>query len=337
MEREGKLYCGILTRIYIIMILTGCSSVIYMPEDRQDVHIIFEGSTMKSRSYDPDEDKVTDISLMIFDETGDAEECIWLADGEKECTAKLIMNKEYTFCACANFGRRIYADHIDELDEIRFHLAYPDEYRNGIPMMADTDYIEIPKDGVITLKFIRLMSKISIRIDRSRLSEDVSINIRGIRIGNCPKSVAVFSESRAKDSDDCFPLGFSKEDEECYPLNTMESKGLSYPISLYMLENMQGKFSDYPISNDSEKVFDTYDPRWETCSYIELDIDYLSPDKVSKDGYLKYRFFLGENRNDLSIERNCHYQITVTPEDDGLKEDSWRVDKSCITSTSWPR
>jgi hypothetical protein len=101
---------------------------------------------------------------------------------------------------------------------------------------------------------------------------------------------------------------------------------------IYMLENIQGQFSDTPISEDSEKAFDDYDPRRETCSYIELDIDYLSSDKASKDGYLKYRFYLGEDRNDLSIERNCHYQITVTPEDDGLKEDSWRVDKSCITS-----
>lgn len=337
MERKRRIFsCILIIAMAICASLTGCTDRLEKSL-RAPISIRFSTGSLTCRSSDPDEEKISDISLWVFDEYGRIEESIWLDQIKgRGCDLSLLTGKRYRFVACVNFGYKINVTDANSLADIRFHLAYPDEYRNGIPMMADTDYIEIPKDGVITLKFIRLMSKISIRIDRSRLSEDVSMNIRGIRIGNCPKSVAVFSESRAKDSDDCFPLGFSKEDEECYPLNTMESKGLSYPISLYMLENMQGKFSDYPISNDSEKVFDTYDPRWETCSYIELDIDYLSPDKVSKDGYLKYRFFLGENRNDLSIERNCHYQITVTPEEDGLKEDGWRIDKSCITSTLPP-
>ena len=30
------------------------------------------------------------------------------------------------------------------------------------------------------------------------------------------------------------------------------------------------------------------------------------------------------------MERNCHYHITVIPEDDGLSLDGWRVDKSGI-------
>ena len=30
----------------------------------------------------------------------------------------------------------------------------------------------------------------------------------------------------------------------------------------------------------------------------------------------------------MDIERNCHYHITVTPEDDGLHGDGWRVDKT---------
>jgi hypothetical protein len=55
---------------------------------------------------------------------------------------------------------------------------------------------------------------------------------------------------------------------------------------------------------------------------------------VSKNGNLKYRFYLGESRNYLSVERNCHYRITVCPEGDGLKDDGWRVDKDAIISTS---
>ena len=71
-------------------------------------------------------------------------------------------------------------------------------------------------------------------------------------------------------------------------------------------------------------------------------MDYLSPDWKSQGNGLIYRFYLGEDRNSLDIERNCHYRITVSPEDDGLTEDSWRVDKSNmvyagpVSFSSWP-
>ena len=78
-------------------------------------------------------------------------------------------------------------------------------------------------------------------------------------------------------------------------------------------------------------MFDIYDPRRETCSYIEVDIYYLSPQTASTTDYLKYRFYLGEGLNDLNVLRNCHYQITISPEDDGLKDNGWRVDKEGLT------
>ena len=45
--------------------------------------------------------------------------------------------------------------------------------------------------------------------------------------------------------------------------------GKSEEISLYMLENMQGWFSEEGIMADHEKVFDDADPRKDLCSYIE--------------------------------------------------------------------
>ena len=34
------------------------------------------------------------------------------------------------------------------------------------------------------------------------------------------------------------------------------------------------------------------------------------------------------------MERNCHYHITVIPEDDGLSDEGWRVDKSGLEPCS---
>ena len=334
MGREGKLHCRILTYACIIMFMTGCQYAEDIHEQIHDVKISFEGCGMMSRAYDPDEDKITDISLMIFDETGDAEECIWLPRGEKECTARLIMNKEYTFCACANFGYQVYADHIDELEEIRFHMAYPDEYREGIPMYT-CEKVTVTEDPHVTLTLERLMAKISLRMDRSRLSEGVEMNVRSVRIGNCPRSAKVFGQSKAEDEDDCFPTGFARGDLESDALNISAGNGLSKEISLYMLENMQGQM-DRHIVSDMDKVFEEDDLRSKTCSYIEMELEYLSYEKYSGPDGLIYRFYLGEDRNSLDVERNCHYHITVAPEDDGLSEDSWRVDKSGLMDMGRP-
>lgn len=77
-----------------------------------------------------------------------------------------------------------------------------------------------------------------------------------------------------------------------------------------MLENMQGE--EEPDPN--------------VCSYIEMELDYMSDTKYSADP-LKYRFYLGDGMGCHDIERNTHYRILVCPEDDGLSDDDWRVDK----------
>ena len=96
-----------------------------------------------------------------------------------------------------------------------------------------------------------------------------------------------------------------------------------------MLENMQGTFPGR-ISEDEEKVFDEDDPLYDLCSYLELEMDYRSADMISYDSPLLYRFYLGDGLRSLDVERNCHYHITVIPEDDGLSGGGWRVDKSGI-------
>lgn len=330
MGRKGRVSGQILTFCSLLL----CSCAIDTEEDIRNVYVRFDAGRMMTRAIDPDEELISDISLMIFDETGAAEDCFWLSGGERECTARLIMDKEYTFCACANFGYQVYADHIDELEEITFHMAYPDEYREGIPMYS-MEKIRITEKPEVTLNLKRLMAKISLRIDRSRLDEDVEMHVRSVRIGNCPRMVNVFTESRVWGGDDCFPAGFTRGALEASGLNINTSKGLSEEISLYMLENMQGEIP-YPITSDSDKVFDRDDPMREKCSYIEMEMDYISDQMYSQSKGLIYRFYLGEDRNSLDVERNCHYHITVTPENDGLSDDGWRVDKSDLTEFGPP-
>ena len=300
------------------------------PEDREIMcRISLDGFGYDVKAMDPDEDMVSDVSIMIFDERGEAEECIWLPNGETTVEAPLVLGKTYSFRACANFGYRTFADHISELDETIFYMAYPDEYSKGMPMYASADGIRIGEDCRVDLKLKRLMAKISIRMDRRRLSKGVEMNVVGVRIGNCPKSVKVFGSSSVSSHDQCFGMGFSRDDAQTSVLNTLSQDDISGAVSLYMLENMQGEISG-PIDSDAGKVFDEQDHRKDVCSYIEMDIEYLSHEKYSESP-LVYRFYLGDSRTNLDVERNCHYRITVCPEDDGLNGDGWRVDKSGLS------
>ena len=106
---------------------------------------------------------------------------------------------------------------------------------------------------------------------------------------------------------------------------------VSGEVSLYMLENMQGQM--YPsVETDEEKTFPSGDLRSEICSYIELELEYRSAQHYSSTKNLIYRFYLGDSLNNLDVERNHHYHITVCPEDDGLSGNGWRVDKSGLAN-----
>ena len=296
-----------------------------------EISILIGETALKTKSRLPDEEKISDVGILIYDVYGRLEHSSYHT-GQNVFQAKLLKGERYEIRAFVNFGYKITAQHIEELEDLQFHLAYPDEYKNGIPMVAATDVV-INGDSQIVLEPVRLMSRISLKMDRSKLSEDVRMDVSSVRIGNCPKKVKVFGNSRAESEDDCFTAGYSHSGSECSALNTEDSKRMSDEVSLYMLENMQGRFSENGIDSDEDKIFEDYDKRQDICSYVELALEYSSPAWTSMTGPLIYRFYLGEDRNSLDVERNCHYHITVSPEDDGLKENSWRVDKTGLQYT----
>ena len=324
-------------------LLQGCCNIL---SDRRmaEISVGIKESGYISKSMNPEENAIHNVSIFVFDSAGMLVKSIWSDSGcsSEGFTLELLSGKEYRFFACVNFGYRFSPEDLEDLLDHRFHMSYPDEYKEGIPMTGDTGFLRIEDGDQVSIELTRMMAKISMRIDRRKLSDDVEMKIRSVRIGNCPKSAKAFRASSVENHDECHSTGFYRNAEECSPLNEMAETGISKTISVYMLENMQGKFSETDIPKDCDKVFDRYDLRQETCSYIELSIDYISSDWESQDKGLIYRFYLGEDRNNLDVERNCHYRITVCPEDSGLNEDSWRIDKSDliysgpVSFSSWP-
>ena len=270
----------------------------------------------KARISLPAEEKVNDISLMVFAD-GQLEESLWRdrisSKEDLVFEVPLVKGREYSIAALANLGSPPKVTELKELEEMTVEIKDSEAYGNGIPMSAMAEGIIWGEDEEIRIEMIRMTARISLRMDRSRLHKDVTMNVRKVSIGNCPRYVRIYGSSRATSRYDISELGFRLDDSQCYPLNTSGRQGLSEEVSLYMPENMQGTV-----------------PSEETASFVEMEIDYRSSELISYDSPLVYRFYLTDDDGSHDIGRNCHYHIAVAPEGDGLSQTGWRIDKSGI-------
>jgi len=282
-------------------------------------------------SADPsDPDRISDLNLFVYTGEGILQEQRFIPERffqqGKPLTLRLLEPLSYTVVACANLGYALPEMGLDALRAYRYHLAYPDEYSRGLPMSGMCEGFTAGSAPTLNLPLTRLLARISLEMDRSCLSSDVSMDVRSVRIGNCPRSVSLFGESRVETEEDLFLQGFHKEGVAVDPLNLLSRTGRSESIDLYVLENVQGKLLD-DDTPPRDKVLSP--PECEVASFIELHLDYQSDSYYSDlDHYLIYRFYPGESGGDFSLRRGHHYSFTITPEDEGLDGDPWRIDRS---------
>ena len=195
--------------------------------------------------------------------------------------------------------------------------------------MAAIGKVASPADTV-TVDLIRMMAKISIRIDRSGLASGVSFNVNSVEIGGSPRSANAFAPGRAEGTSDIFGKGFVCSGTLADNLNIEESPGKSREAKLYMMENLQGELLPGAVS-EKDKVLDISDAMAAQCSYVEIKAEYNSEDYCTPPGeWLVYRFYLGNGPSDFNVERNCEYRYVIRPDGTGISEDSWRVDKSSL-------
>lgn len=304
---------------------------------RQTASVRFE-TGVAGKAYDPEENRLSDLNLYVFNERRQLEQHIYLkgadlhnSDGGYSHQISLLKGCRYSLYAFANTGWKLWFENIAELKAYRYFFAYPDDYRIGIPMAGMAEDVEIGESREIIVPMKRLMAKVSLRIDRSRLDRDVSMNVAHVTVGGCAKSVQVFGDSRITVPDEAFITGFSRTGSEVSGLNGNIGGGLSRDISLYLAENMQGNLL-YGSVSYKDKYFPEGDPNADICSYVEIWFDYISETQHTIPGKsLVYRFYLGEDECNFDVRRNAHYNITVTPEGDGLQSEGWRIDKSNVT------
>ncbi|MCD8313090.1 MAG: DUF4906 domain-containing protein [Bacteroidales bacterium] len=302
------------------------------------VRLVFQTEEAATRSEAPDEELVSDINVFIFNGYGLLEEKLYISSsnllhnsaGDCCCDVQLLSYSTYSVYVCANTGFKMSCGSLAELLAYRYYLAYPDDYRIGVPMSGKMENFTYKGESEMAVPLRRAMAKISLSIDRSALDSDVDFTVTSATIGNCPKSALMFADNVVSGTDDTYNVGYRVSDYGSDNLNRNVSGKVSGEVSLYMFENMQGsplgEITDYV-----DKEFLENDPLRERCSYVELVASYYSSYYHSLPGEgLIYRFYLGESASDFNVERNCHYHVTLRPEGTGLNGRGWRVDKSAL-------
>lgn len=321
----------------VLPVLFGCASGLQEPGPEIVETVINIVTEERVRSSDPDEYLLSDFNVYIFDSYGTLVHKCYIgpasygelpSGGRTLLKTGLLENVSYSVYVCANLGYEPDIDTFEELGSFRYYLAYPDDYRAGVPMSGCVKDFVASDGKTVEVVLRRMMSKISVCIDRSRLDSDVEFHVKSLKICGCPKSALLFGDSRVEGPGDVFASGFYKSDDGVEALN--DGNAVSAPVSVYMLENLQGNLLE---GNDDykSKYFEDGDPRAGKCSYIELRAEYVSSGNYSAPGkYLVYRFYLGESPENFDVRRNCHYKVTLMPAGSGLSGDGWRVDKEGI-------
>lgn len=320
----------------LLAVIVSCAEDLgdcQIPEAPETARVVLQMATprfgLATRSMSPDENLISDLNIFVFSSQGELEDSRYLSglhatDGRYSLVMDILKNNRYSIYACANIGYKLKCKSRQELEEYRYYLSRCDDFVLGTPMSGCLRDVQISGEKVqnVTVPLERSLARIRLRVDRSGLDKDVEYIVRNVRIVGCPRSVKLFGESRVENTDDLFSSGFIKSDYDADKLNEEDiHRGVSQLLDVYMLENLQGK----KLSK--------------LCSYIEIEAMYSSKELYTLPGkYIRYRFYLGDKREDFNVRRNCSYTVTVCPHGNGIDGNTetgkdgrgdidWRIDK----------
>ena len=259
-------------KVFIILIwvvLTACTRETLRVNST--LILLANQQEFSTRAPSPDEIRITDCNILVFNPYGDMEERIFIPDralraedGYLKYEVRLLRDVPYTLLVALNLGYALPQMTLDEARTYRYHMAYPDEYRRGLPMVALREAMT-PGDS-IHLRAQRLMARVDLQLDRRQLSDDIFLKVTDVEVGGSASSVQLFPGSVAED---VFRQGFTHRNEEVQALNRFGAAGLSETVSLYVLENLA------------------------EGSYVEIKAEYHSDDQHTEAGErVTYRFDL---------------------------------------------
>lgn len=206
---------------------------------------------------------------------------------------------------------------------------------------SSEDAILIEEDASLGGTFYVPYAEVSLSINSEGLNDGVSIGLTSIEIVNCIKvyslanGFSIAGASLASTQGQVFPIAMLGESENSTTIiKTLSKNDNLYEVGsdskYWVYENMAGL-----LDNNGEKgkvpdgfISDNYDDAAKGYTYIRVKGKYKA-DANSAEQDITYRFILGkDNYRNCNVERNVHYNVTMTLTGDGIGRDgeTWRVE-----------
>lgn len=280
---------------------------------------------------------VTDVNIFIYNcTTGHLMDYAYIEDPGESLELGISSGGTYSVYVTANSGDLTESPGISDstgLMAMTWDLQTPGDIVNAsgaIPMSGRVTGIRIEDGSSLSIPLTRMLSRFRIIADTSGLDSDIStFRIHKVMLRNMNRKVSYFSRgSRAVTADDVFAEGLSIEGDGL-------EKIFSGGVDFYLPENAQG---DLLSSNVDESSHIPPDPYGDLCTFVELHVDYRSPEHYSDS--LVYRYYLhdGQRLDNFDVLRNTMYTCRTRFTGSGINEESWRIDvsgmKDLVTSIS---
>lgn len=312
--------------IFLMAVLSSCSPECFRAEMAETAIIYFNPvqNGYRTKSIRINDSMIADSNVFIYDGDGSLVYSGFSKGIVSEAEISLFSGKTYRLYYVANCGNLTTLKDFNTAsgaDSFRFGPASPADENGAVPMAYRSEEIDLFSKREIDIPLTRVISRINIQIDKKYLPDKSSFLVKETHIRNVPKDVALFSESRINSGEECSNEGYSADADDILALNSGDA------VSFHLFENCQGKLLPGNKSQ-SNKQFEENNPLREVCTFIELTADVNT---ATKHGSATYRFYPGEDLfTDFSIRRNTDYSIVVFPSEEGLSEESWRVDVSSM-------
>ncbi len=186
----------------------------------------------------------------------------------------------------------------------------------------EADRLDGQEDGQIHIPLTCLWAKVALRLDLSQLG-NLQFDLTAVRAGKGARVLMPFAEDgyAAVSGDEMAEVLDNSS------LTEAQRKGLA-PIIVYYPENRQGTLlqdNRDPYQKTPEKVASAEPGRENCLSYLTVEGQIRSEFGVHGSG--QYRFCIGSDTvSDFSVERNCCYNITLTPTEAGVYFSVWKSD-----------
>lgn len=279
---------------------------------------VYAGYATKS-PIQVDETLIKEMNVYVVNEQGDVIDYKYITGYDSAIKLFVYKQAKHKVYVMANVGKVNTLKNAAEIESYRFSIGSLNEIsaqEGGLPMSGSSEMRNFNGGEDLKVMLRRAISQFVVKCDYSRLNKGVSIKVKRIMLMNAPTSVLLFSPSRASKGN-----VIAGEERVTAELSHLNSEGEGF----WLLENLQGRVAPGAVDNKSKISIMGEDVK-SAASYIQMDYDYISPEKR---GSISYKFYLGSSYEDCDVTRNTRYTCTVFFKGNGsAEENSESVDNS---------